>query len=196
MLITKLDIVNSCLASMGESPANSLNESNTFITSALNALYQTLPAEQSFGWYFNSECITVRPTVDGEYYVPADILGFVPHKTPNTWVTRGSRLYDTGIGDYVRGTNPISVHIIRNLPLEDLPYHAQRLVQAATVVYFQKSYDGDDLKIKDSHEEYAKARVAVMSEHTRSVRANMITQGPTGVRRAINRHIVGNLYRG
>lgn len=182
MLITKLDVVNACLASMGESPANSLNESNSFITSALTALANALPAEQSPGWYFNLERVKVSPTVDGEYYVPADVLSLAPDKSPNWMAIRGRRVYDRNIGDYLRGSSAIYVHVIRNIPLEDLPYHAQRLVQAATVVYFQKSYDGDELKIKDASDEYAKARTLLMAEHIRTVRANMLYHGVPGER--------------
>lgn len=196
MLVTKLDIVNACLSSMGESPANSLNEANSFITSALNALAITLPSEQSFGWYFNMERVNLTPTVDGEYYVPADILGLVTEQSPNWMAIRGQRLYDRSAGSYLLGDRQLVVSVIRNLPLEDLPFHAQRLVQAATVVYFQKSYDGDDLKIRDAEGEYNKARSLLMAEHIRSVRANMIMQGPVGIRRAINRNSVGHLYRG
>lgn len=177
MLITELDVVNDCLASMGESPANSLNVSNPFITSAKNALANAQVAEQSVGWFFNIETVRLLPTVDQEYYVPADCLALTTEKTPNNIVIRGRRLYDRSVGEYYRNTKPIKVEIIRNVPFDDLPFHAQRMIKAATVVTFQRSYDGDEIKIRDAEREYALARQFLMAEHIRSVRANMIYHG-------------------
>lgn len=180
MILSRLEVVNACLASMGESPVNSVNESSPFIASALNAMESAHANEQSLGWFFNLERITINPTEDGEYYVPADCLGLSTDKTPNYITIRGRRLYDRSQGEYLTGTKPLVVHIIRNVPFDDLPYHARRLVKAATVVEFQKSYDGDEIKIRDAEREYDIARQYLMAEHTRNVRANMIYHGNTG----------------
>lgn len=197
MLLTKLDVVNACLASMGESPANSLNDQNILITSALNALATTSPTEQSPGWYFNIESPTLRPTVEGYYYVPADVLGLATEATPNHIVIRGRRLYDTREGVHLEGTKPLRVFIVRHLPFEDLPFHAQRTVLSATVVYFQKSYDGDEAKIADAQEDYSRARMLLMAEHIRSVRANMLYHGNVAEKISNWRNHTGRLaYRG
>lgn len=179
-MITKLDVVSACLASMGESAPNSLDDSNPFIQSALQALEHCSVAEQSRGWYFNMETIEVRPTVDGQYYVPSDILGLVPGPGPNHLVIRGRLLYDTSAGKPLQGTKVLHARVIRNVPFENLPYHAQRFVRASTVLYFQQSYDGDELKIEEAKEEHDIARVMLTAEHTRSVNVNMLDQGVTG----------------
>ena len=177
MLLTKLDVVNACLASMGESPVNSVNESSPFVASALNAMASAHGNEQSYGWFFNMDRVILNPTEDGEYYVPADCLGLNTTRSPNSIVIRGRRLFDRATGSYLVNTKPIAVDIIRNVAFEDMPYHAQRLVKAATVMEFQKSYDGDEVKIQDAQREYDLARQYLMAEHTRNVRANMIYHG-------------------
>lgn len=182
-MITELDVVSACLASMGEAAPNSLDDSNPFIQSAREAMAHCSVSEQSRGWYFNMEAIEVRPTVEGDYYVPGDILGLVPGPGPNHIVIRGRRLYDTSAGKPLQGTNVLHARVIRNVPFNDLPYHAQRLVRAATVLFFQQSYDGDEQKINEAKEEYEIARVNVNAEHTRSVNVNMLHQGATGYTR-------------
>lgn len=197
MLITKLTVVNACLASMGEAPANSLNDSNQLIASALEAMTTTSPSEQSFGWYFNLEQIQIHPTTEGYYYVPNDVLGLSINHHSGSITIRGRRLYDRSIGAALQGTKALSVVIIRHLDFEDLPFHAQRLIQAATVLYFQKSYDGDEMKIVDAQEEYFKARTQLMAEHIRSTQANMLFQGPTAATIHNNRYHNGYLpHRG
>lgn len=179
-MITELDVVSACLASMGEAAPNSLDDSNPFIQSALQSLAHSSVSEQSRGWYFNMETIEVRPTVDEEYYVPGDILGLVPGPGPNHIVIRGRKLYDTSAGKPLQGTKVLHARVIRNVPFKDLPYHAQRLVRAATVLFFQQSYDGDEQKINEAKEEHDIARANVNAEHTRSVNVNMLHQGATG----------------
>lgn len=197
MFLTKLDVVNECLASMGESAANSLNESNSFITSALRSLEQATISEQSPGWYFNIDRVRLEPTVDGEFYVPHDVISVDIDKSPNWLVIRGRRLYNRDKSVYLTDTRPVELFVVRAIPFEDLPYHAQRMVQAATVVAFQKSYDGDELKLRDAQEEYSKARTFLMSDHIRSVRANMLYHGDVAVRQSLNRFHTGQLpYRG
>ena len=182
-MITELDVVSACLASMGEAAPNSLDDSNPFIQSAIQALDHCSVSEQARGWYFNMETIKVHPTVDGEYFVPGDVLGLVPGPGPNYIVIRGRKLYDTYGGTPLYGTKVLHARVIRNIPFGDLPYHAQRLVRAATVLYFQQSYDGDEQKINEAKEEHDIARVQITAEHTRSVNVNMLNQGSTGYTR-------------
>lgn len=191
MLITELQVVNACLASMGEAPANSLDEANAFITSARDALSQKLPDEQSAGWYYNTECTTIVPNTDGEYYAPADTLGLAARVNP-PWVSlRGRRLYDNRNAVYLNGDKPVKVTLIRLLPLEDCPYHAARAIRAATVIYFQQAFDGDEAKIAQAYSQYQDARRELMAEHIRAVQANMLYQGDTGYTLQNNRFHTG-----
>lgn len=182
MLVTPLDVVNACLASMGEAPINSIDEQNTFVASALDSLSRTLPGELSYGWYFNSELVTLAVQPDGIVPVPADTLSLMAKVNPPWLSIRRRCLYDNRSGQTYLADRPVQVALIRNLNLEDIPFHAQRMVRAATVKAFQASYDGDERKIADAETEYNVSRAYLMADHIRNVQSNMLYQGATADR--------------
>lgn len=189
MFVTQLDVVNACLASMGESPVNSLDTNNIFITSALNAMRAANLEEQSFGWYFSHERVELKPTVEGEVFVPTDTIGLKVKSNPPWLSIRARRLYDNRKGQRFTTKVPVQVELIRLVTFEDLPYHAQRAVKAKTVIKFQQDYDGDDVKIDQASNEYGEARALLMAEHTRAVGANMLYQGGVGTAMSLTRYI-------
>ena len=187
MLITKLDIINACLECMGEAPVNSYDELNPIATSAMGALDHCVIAEQAPGWWYNKETIKINPTVDGEFYVPTDVLSFDTDLNPPWLTQRGRRVYDRRVGEYYRDTNPLHVSIIRLVDFDDLPYQAKLLVRAATQLQFQSSFDADESKVLQAQNAYATAYQLHNAEHIRSVKANMIYQGGPGARVARHR---------
>lgn len=180
--ITELDVVNACLKSMGRAPLNSLAGGSPIITSAQESLRTALMEEQGIGWWFNREMVKLSPTTNGQVYCPADTLQLTTDENPPWLSTRGNRLYDNRIGDYFTTTKDISVDMLRLIPLDDLPYQAQRLVQCAAVLDFQKSFDSDEQKIKSVTGDYNKAFTLLRAAHIRAVHANMLWQGGGGER--------------
>lgn len=180
--ITELDVVNACLQSMGRSPINSIAGGSPIITSALAALRSALMEEQGIGWWFNRELVTLAPNTDDEVYCPADTLQLTTDENPPWLSTRGMRLYDNRVGDYFKSKSSIQVDMLRLIPLDDLPYQAQRLVQCAAVLNFQKAFDADDKKIQSAKEDYGKALALIRAAHIRAVAANMLYQGESGRR--------------
>lgn len=178
--ITELDVVNACLKSMGRSPLNSLAGGSPVITSAQESLHTALMEEQGIGWWFNRELVTLIPNTDQQVYIPTDTLQLTTDENPPWLSTRGLRLYDNRIGDYFTTTQPIEVDLIRLIPLDDLPYQAQRLVQVAAVLDFQKSFDADPQKIQSATQDYGKALALLRAAHIRSVKANMLYNGGAG----------------
>jgi hypothetical protein len=176
MNITQLTVVNECLASMGEEPINSLAEDNAFVNSANFAFENANLNEQSVGWWFNKESILIRPDTKGEYVVPSDVIDLWVDANPRWLAVRSSRLYDTSKGERLVGTAPQRAEVMRLLAFDDLPLIMKRVVKAATVLQFQKSYDGDAQKIKDAKEEYAFARQTARTQHIRAVGANFSTR--------------------
>jgi hypothetical protein len=175
MLVTQLTVVNACLASMGEEPINSLAEENAFVNSAKFALENATINEQSAGWWFNKECVQMYPDVEGRYLVPADVIDLTIDSNP-AWLTqRAGRLYSTAEGKWLEGTAPYAASILRLLAFEDVPFHAKRLIKAATVILFQQSYDGDTVKIAEAQEEYRQAYLLCRAQHIRAVGANFGT---------------------
>ena len=117
--ITELDIVNSCLKSMGRSPINSLTGGNPIIASALASLRTAMMEQQGIGWWFNTEFLTLDADTDGFYYVPADTLALVPDANPPWMSTRGSRVYDTHKGEYFSSTSKLQVVLTRLISMDD-----------------------------------------------------------------------------
>lgn len=176
MYVTQLTVVNACLASMGEEPINSLAEENAFVNSAKFALENANINEQSRGWWFNKECLKLLPESGGTgYTVPADVIDLDIESNPKWLTMRGNRLYSTAEAAYLTGTRVYEANIIRLLKFEDLPFHAKRLIKAATVILFQQSYDGDAQKIKEAETEYGMAYSLCRAQHIRAVGANFGT---------------------
>lgn len=173
MNITKLTVVNECLASMGEEPINSLAEVNAYVNSALFALENANLNEQSEGWWFNKEVIELVPDKDGFYILPSDIIDLNVDEVPPWMSYRDGRLYNNTEGQFLKGTRRLAVNVIRLVAFERLPIIARRLIKASAVAAFQKSYDGDAAKIADADEEYGMARVLAKAQHIRAVRANL-----------------------
>lgn len=189
--ITELDIVNSCLKSMGRSPINSLAGGSPIIASALQSIRDAMLEEQGIGWWFNTESLELSPNTDNEFYFPTDALTLVSDANPPWLSTRGNRLYDNRKGAYYNSTGKIKVVITRLIPLDDLPYHMQRLVQTAAVLNFQEAFDADDTKVRIATESYEKAYAIIRADHIRSVGANMLTQGAGGRSTYRTRRIYG-----
>lgn len=92
-LTTELDAVNAILASVGESPIVSLEDTFVDAEMARDLLHQRLRAVQLIGWTFNTETnYTLSPDNQGRILVPGNTLKIVP-ENPNI-VLRGTRLYD------------------------------------------------------------------------------------------------------
>lgn len=176
MFITKLDVVNACLATMGETPLNTLLDDHSYKAAALSTLAQVNNIEQKRGWWFNSEYITLTPDAISSYiYIPNDAIAI---KTIDRWYTlpfaqRGKRLYNVSKNVYEWDT-PLCVDLVRLLPFDDLPFHAADVVQYGTVMRFQREFDGDNTRYSQLAQDYARARAELSAENTRNRRPNLL----------------------
>lgn len=177
MFITKLDVVNGCLATMGESPLNTLEDDHSYKAAALNYLDQVNRIEQKKGWWFNSEYVELTPDVNSTYiYVPQDALAI---KTINRWYTplyvqRGTRLYNVTKNNY-EWDQKFWVDLVRLLAFEELPFHAADVVQFGTIMRFQREFDGDTTRYNQLTQDYARARSELASEDVRNKRPNLLS---------------------
>lgn len=180
MLITELDVVNDCLASMGHRPLMSLGGGSPVVSSARDAFQKETIRLQSLGWWFNQEVIELSPDLSSYVPVPADVLKLaVSNSLP--WVSiRARRLYDNREGKPFTSTSNVRVVVVRLVAFEDLPYTAQEAIRAATVVRFQKAYDADEYKLRDTNNTMLQSLAELRAEHTRMVRANFLQDGEGG----------------
>lgn len=184
MRLRELDVVNDCLSTLGESPLNSIQQDHPLVAGALKLLREANARVQSQGWWFNREVVTLQPdATTGHIALPADFLSVDPSERGQRYTERGRRLYDLD-AQSVEFDSTVDVAIIRLIPFLDLPWQAQDLVRAATVVRFVESYDADELRVQQVQIDYQAAYRSCNAEHTRFVQPNLLSQGGVGARRA------------
>lgn len=141
---TKLDAINTILASVGDSPISSLTDhQNVDVYNAERMLDEVSRKVQGQGWTFNTlEEMEIKPDVNSKKirYSPAWI---VIHSTDgNTYAKRGDYLYDVTNKTYLFDTD-ITMTIIEALDYEDLPDCFKTYITAKAAIAFQSRYLGD-----------------------------------------------------
>lgn len=183
--LSELDIVNECLATLGELPLLELDDEHPLTASALNALRVASMREQAKGWWFNKERVTLTPTVgDGHIVLPGDTIRIDPTDESLNYTARGGKLYQNfaaaGVDKY-KFTQPVNCWLVRQLPFADLPPTAQDLISTAAVIQFQRNHDGDRTKMEALQGDYRMAYMVLNAEHIRNVNANRL-RSPSLVR--------------
>lgn len=172
-----LDVVNACLATMGERPLVSLSSPHRFLEAAKQALNKSRRFQLSKGWWFNSETNTLSPQSDSGYIILGnDVLNVKPAAADAQYVVRGRKLYDRSIGTYVIGKALVGAEVIRDLEFEDIPESVAQYIAAEAVLQFQVDFDGDSDKKRRLQEDRDKARIEANADATRYSQANFIEQ--------------------
>lgn len=179
MYLAPLDVINTCLETLGEVPLNAADTDHPY-AGAIQRLLRTNNARvQARGWWFNKEVITLEPNaVTKEIYVPHDILSLDTDNVDKNYVLRGRRLYNIGKETY-QFDSKVSLAVVRLIEFEELPFLAQDLVQAYVVSRFVESYDADQSRVQQVRADLADAEEACNAEHIRNVNANILNLGGT-----------------
>lgn len=184
-MASTLDVVNECLATLGEVPLNTLAEPHEFKASARRYLARASRRIQSLGYWFNVEKAILSPSpITGHITLPADALSWRSGSRARDtlsifpaepWlVQRGTRLYDTRTRSYVH-TKDASGEIIREVHFEELPPLANDAVAAEAVLRFQSSFDADNSKRQELAQALAQAMTSLKSENIRQAGVNLIS---------------------
>ena len=170
-MITELDVVNACLATLGELPLVELQDEHPLVAAARQNMRESIISETHKQWWFNTDrCELVSTEPEHFVYVPSDAIALqVDGRTDLT--QRGRRLYNRLKSTYVL-PGVYTGWVVRNLPFEDLPVPAQLLVQHATVLRFQINYDADEAKTQKQSMLYDMQYRLVNAEHTRQIALN------------------------
>ena len=129
---SKLEAVNTLLATIGESPVNSLNSGLVEASQAEQTLDNVSRSFQTTGWSFNTELtFKLSPDVDNQLTLPANCLHVdtihTRASTESDLVQRGSRMYDRVKNTYAIGI-ATEVDMVVLLEFEELPEAARRYV--------------------------------------------------------------------
>lgn len=174
-MVTQLDVVNECLAIMGEVGLSSLSEYHAFKPAILNKLSSQLALIQSRGWWYNTEELELTADVnDSRVYVPGDTVSVVVLDKRPLLTQRGRVLYDLRAGSdkFPAGTT-FKARVMRQLAIEDLPVIAAEHVKIVVLEWFQIEYDGDQTKTRNIQLERTRLETLLMSEHIRNRRVNL-----------------------
>jgi hypothetical protein len=126
---TELEAVNAMLATIGEAPINSLNQSGLVDAAIAQTILGQVSREvQTRGWQFNTEREYPLPAaVDGTVTIPPNTLQLAVAKSMSAQlevVTRGQRLYDRLNHTFTIGQT-VKVDVTFLLTFEDLPEAAR-----------------------------------------------------------------------
>ena len=174
MFITKLDVVNGCLSTMGETGLTDLQEDHAYRESALRVLREEQDRVLARGWWFNQENTRLFPdSVSGYIYVPEDVYSVISTNTGYSVTQMGRRMYNARARTYVWEC-PIPVRLTRKFDFDDLPYPVAAAIRDAAILKFQSTFDGD----RDVKEECRRAaslsREELVREDVRNQKYNML----------------------
>lgn len=167
------DVLNRCLATIGERPLNAVTDPHPFKGAALMQLDIADRALQARGSWFNEETVTLQPSAhDGLLYIPGDALSVVNWPRYRRLTTRGRIVHDNDLGAPAKD-ECLLVTIRRRVPFDELPITAANYIGLRAVLAFQREYDGDSTKTRMLESEVEDARVAYNTEDTKQRRQNV-----------------------
>jgi hypothetical protein len=183
-MATTLDVINDCLATMGEAPLNTLLEPHEFKGAAQKALSRANKSVQATGWWFNLEAATLVPSPSNGYVqLPGDCLKWqsgvrtadqlVRNQAKPWLVERGNKLYDTRNRTYVI-TEEVVGELVREVPFEELPTVVNAYIAAEAVLKFQSNFDADNSKRQELTQSWSLCRIDAKAENIRQLGVNLL----------------------
>lgn len=151
--ITKLDAVNRMLASIGQSPVNTLTGTlPKDVNKAVLALDNALRDVCTNGWSFNSDReYPLSPDSNGRIDVPAAAASIDPTYGENftmRWDTGGTpalRLYNNDKRSFTDFTSDVKCDVIWLFDYEEIPQHARAYVAMKAGREFQATIVGSKI---------------------------------------------------
>lgn len=180
MFVEELDVVNACLATMGEAPLNTLEDDHSYKAAAQARLRRTALDVQKKSYWFNTEFLELVPEAVSKYlYIPQDVIEVrAPQYRGLSVAQRGKRLYNTGANSY-QFEQSLCVQVVRALSFADLPYHAAAAVRDRAVLLFQQDYDGDGARYRELQSQAMLSMAELNAEEVRQRKPNLLQSNRT-----------------
>jgi len=175
MFVEELEVVNACLATLGEAPLNTLEDDHSYKAAAQAKLKTANLDVQKQGYWFNTEYLTLLPDAVSKYvYLPLDVIEARPMQYRGLSIAqRGRRLYNTMSNTY-EFDDSVCVQVVRGLDFADLPYHAAAAVRDEAVLHFQHEFDGDATRYRELFNVRMQSRSQLNAEDVRQRRPNLL----------------------
>lgn len=180
---TELEAVNVMLSNIGESPVNTLDDSDVVDAGIAKTILRSVSREvQSRGWWFNTEIERVfTPTNDNRIQLPQNALRVDTAGTDRTsknFVQRGRFLYDVTNHTYDITEDAI-LNIVVGLNFEELPESARRYINLRAARIFQERMLGTPTISAFNDEDEAMALSMLRSEDLEAADMNMLSDSST-----------------
>lgn len=142
--MTELEAVNAILALIGEAPLNTLADVTSLdAISAVSELRKAMRETLQDPFWFNTETVTLSPTIDGELIVPSSYLSVQATDLMLHYTQRGHRLYNLETNSYTGNSSGLEVFAIVSLSWDELPTQARWYIQARAARTFSQSQIGE-----------------------------------------------------
>ena len=179
------------LGHIGESPVNSISDTNALPISAATAvsvLEEVSRAVQAEGWHFNTELgVSLSPTGDGTITLSDDILEVDAVDTTIDIVQRGLSLFDR-TNNATTFSKDLVVNLTRYLDWTSLPEAARRyIVLRASRVFQGRIVGSRELEALIARDEY-NARADLMDAESNTSDKTIFDSYDTAIRIGINRN--------
>jgi hypothetical protein len=189
-MTTELDAVNIMLATIGESPINSLDAAAGVVdaVTARSILSEVSVQVQEEGWHFNTDFeFVLTPASDGFIYVPGNAIEVDTSAYSRDYdvAIRGNRLYDRN-GKTYTFTEDLKADLTTLLEFTDLPQAARHYITIRAARVFQQRVVGSDTLGNFTKEDEARALRSMRRYEARTADYNILTSNYS-VMRAIDR---------
>lgn len=184
--LTELEAVNEILASIGESPVNTIeNPTNVDVINCLRILRNVNRRVQSKGWTFNKiDSYTLNPDASTHRIRWLSNLLYVVGTDGTKYTKKGDYLFDWE-NQKTEFNNSIDCTIIFLVDFEDMPDPMRSYITAKASTTFQTRYLGDSSLGEELLRDEQEAWAALMEYELDSNKFNMLNV--TGVQTILER---------
>jgi hypothetical protein len=189
-LTSELDAVNIMLATIGESPINTLDTIAGVVdaVTARSILSEVSVQVQEEGWHFNTDYdFDLNPASDGFIYVPSNAIEVDTSAYSKDYdvAIRGTRLYDRTNKTYTF-TKPIKADLTTLIEFNELPQAARHYITVRSARIFQNRVVGSQILQAFTAQDEASALRAMRRYEARTADYNILTSNYS-VMRTIDR---------
>ena len=176
---TELEAVNVMLSNIGESPVNTLDDSDVVDAGIAKTILKSISREvQTRGYWFNTDIErTFNPTADNRIQLPVNTLRVDAAGTDRTdkdFVQRGRFLWDRVNHTYTI-TEDVLLNIVVGLDFADLPESARRYITVRAARIFQERLLGAQSISAFNAQDEGRALAHLASEDLEAADYNMLT---------------------
>jgi hypothetical protein len=159
---TELQAVNEILASVGQAPVTTLDQTNPDVAIAYDTLIQVSREVQAEGWTFNREYeYPFTPDNNDEIQIPGNVLqlDLTPDYRDKDAVIRSGKLYDRTAHTYKWTDAEVKCDVLWYFDWVDLPIPVKDYIvaRAATIVSSRIVGDSTQYQMLQQREAYTRA---------------------------------------